>query len=257
MIKLYQGDSRKLINQCIEDNTLDAVITSPPYNIGVDYDVYDDTLADTAYLQMLHDVFGQLKPKLKKDGILYINLGYKISHSILPLKAALTIAQHYTLLNTLCWVKSISLPHKSFGHFKPVNSKRYIHSGFEYIFMFAKSDQVTLDRHAIGVPFEDKTNISRWDSNKNDLRCRGNVWYIPYETVQTTKEHPATFPLDLPVWCIKLSALGPNSLILDPFAGLGTTLQAAEQENINAIGFELSPSYAAKSKYHTQLEDKT
>ena len=103
-----------------------------------------------------------------------------------------------------------------------------------------------LDRLAIGVPFKDKSNIAR-RGHAQDARCRGNTWFIPYRTVQTKAEkynHPGTFPLDLPRWCIRLHGL-PNALVFDPFAGTGTTLVAAALEGGIGMGVELDPAYVA------------
>jgi site-specific DNA-methyltransferase (adenine-specific) len=103
---------------------------------------------------------------------------------------------------------------------------------------------VKLDRLAIGVPFKDKSNIARRGHPK-DLRCRGNTWFIPYDTVQSKAEkfhHPSTFPLALPRWCIRLHGR-ENAVVLDPFMGTGTTVVAAELENTRGIGIDCDPSY--------------
>jgi site-specific DNA-methyltransferase (adenine-specific) len=105
---------------------------------------------------------------------------------------------------------------------------------------------VRLDRLAIGVPFKDKSNIAR-RGHARDVRCRGNTWFIPYRTVQTKAEkfnHPGTFPVDLPRWCIRLHGK-PGATVLDPFAGAGTTLVAAEREGAVGIGIEIDAAYVA------------
>jgi site-specific DNA-methyltransferase (adenine-specific) len=105
---------------------------------------------------------------------------------------------------------------------------------------------VKLDRLAIGVPFKDKSNIAR-RGHAQDLRCRGNTWFIPYDTVQSRAEkfhHPGTFPVTLPRWCIRLHGQ-PDATVLDPFAGTGTTVVAAALEGARGIGIELDPSYLA------------
>ena len=103
-----------------------------------------------------------------------------------------------------------------------------------------------LDRLAIGVPFKDKSNIAR-RGHARDLRCRGNTWFIPYDTVQSRAEkfhHPGTFPVDLPRWCIRLHGR-PGAVVLDPFMGTGTTLVASVLEGADAIGIEVDPAYVA------------
>ena len=106
-----------------------------------------------------------------------------------------------------------------------------------------------LDRLAVGVPFKDKSNIAR-RGHAQDLRCRGDTWFIPYPTVRSKAQkfsHPGTFPLDLPRWCIRLHGK-PGAVVLDPFMGTGTTLVAAGLEGASGIGIELDPAYVATAR---------
>jgi site-specific DNA-methyltransferase (adenine-specific) len=104
-----------------------------------------------------------------------------------------------------------------------------------------------LNRLAIGVPYVDKNNIQRY--TKKDLRCRGNTWFIPYETTQNKKDrpakkqHPAGFPVGLPSNCIKLHGVREDMLVFDPFVGTGTTLSACQELGVNGIGVDLDLAY--------------
>ena len=112
-------------------------------------------------------------------------------------------------------------------------------------FHFTKFGRVQLDRLAIGVPFKDKTNIAR-RGHKRDKRCAGNVWFIPYKTVQSKAQkfyHPAGFPVALPERCIKLHGK-ESAVVLDPFLGSGSTLVAAIQLGCSGIGIEIDTKYA-------------
>ena len=113
----------------------------------------------------------------------------------------------------------------------------------EYIFHFTKNKEVELDKLAIGVPYADKGNITRWKSVKGDVRDRGNVWYIPYETVKEEKEHPAAFPKKLPEMRIKLHGYNKDTAVLDPFLGSGSTLIACEKTGRICYGMEISEAY--------------
>jgi site-specific DNA-methyltransferase (adenine-specific) len=96
------------------------------------------------------------------------------------------------------------------------------------------------------VPFKDKSNIAR-RGHAQDLRCRGNTWFIPYDTVQSKAEryhHPSTFPVALPRWCIRLHGR-PDAVVLDPFMGTGTTMVAAQLEGVSGIGIDIDASYVA------------
>jgi DNA modification methylase len=67
----------------------------------------------------------------------------------------------------------------------------------EFVFHFTPQGQTTPDRRTIGVRYPDASNISRWQQAGNGVRCRGNTWFIRYETIQSREKdrpHPATFP---------------------------------------------------------------
>jgi site-specific DNA-methyltransferase (adenine-specific) len=87
-------------------------------------------------------------------------------------------------------------------------------------------------------------NIKRFKHDK-DLRCQGNTWFIPYETIQSKSEkgdHPATYPAELVERCIKLTGK-KKGIVLDPFMGSGTTAVAALRLGWNYVGYELNPAY--------------
>jgi site-specific DNA-methyltransferase (adenine-specific) len=151
----------------------------------------------------------------------------------------------FVLQNHIIWVKSISIGDDTVGHFKPITSRRYLNQNHEAIFHFTKTGSVEIDRLAIGVPFKDKSNIARW-GHARDKRCGGNVWFIPYKTVQSKAQkhhHPAGFPVELPERCIKLHGR-TNAAVLDPFLGAGSTLVAAQNLGCSGIGLELDSAYA-------------
>lgn len=119
-----------------------------------------------------------------------------------------------------------------------------MHHNHEHIFHLTLTNNVELDRLAIGIPFQDKTNIAR-RNHERDLRCRGNTWFLPYSTVKSKAQkfnHPGTFPVELPLWCIYLHG-GPSSVVLDPFVGTGTTLVAARLAGVRGIGIDIDPAY--------------
>ena len=87
-----------------------------------------------------------------------------------------------------------------------------------------------LDRRAVGVPYQDKSNAARWATGGDGKRCRGNTWFIPYETIQSRdrdRPHPACFPPKVPEQCLRLHGVDPVKTVLDPFLGLGNTPIAA------------------------------
>ena len=159
----------------------------------------------------------------------------------------------FVLQNTFHWVKSITVETRegdsiSAGHFKPINSKRFVNDCHEYVFHLTKNGKVPVDRKAAGVPYVDKSNIDRWGhSEGEDLRCRGNTWFIPYDTIRSRDEqrpHPATFPVALATRCIQLHGKGPETRMLDPFLGIGSSAKAAQESGIQTFtGIELDEGY--------------
>jgi site-specific DNA-methyltransferase (adenine-specific) len=106
----------------------------------------------------------------------------------------------------------------------------------------------------IGVPDADKSNIKRWaHTNGGDKRCRGNNWFVPYQTIRSRDEqrpHPATFPVELAEWCIRL----PGLIVMDPFLGIGNAAVAARRcEIAKFIGFEIDEEYLAEALDSTKL----
>ena len=226
--------------------SVDVVVTSPPYNIGLGYRSYTDNQSDGAYLDWMMRVATEIRRVLRPDGSFFLNISGSPTRPWLPFELIVRLRALFVLQNHITWVKSITVGETSSGHFKPVTSQRFLHQGHEPIFHLTLSGTVKLDRLAIGVPFQDKSNIAR-RGHKADLRCRGNTWFIPYDTVQSKAQkfhHPGTFPIDLPRWCIRLHGR-PNAIVLDPFMGTGTTLVAAQREGARGIGIDLDPAYVA------------
>jgi site-specific DNA-methyltransferase (adenine-specific) len=151
----------------------------------------------------------------------------------------------FFLQNSVMWIKSISINDDTVGHYKPINSHRFLNRSHEHVFHFTKAGNVLLDRLAIGVPFKDKSNIARW-GHAEDRHCAGDAWFIPYKTIKSKSQkfhHPSPFPPELPERCIRLHGK-PKARVLDPFLGIGSTLVAAERMACRGIGIEIDPVYA-------------
>jgi len=238
----------------------DIIVTSPPYNIGKDYGRYDDSRPREEYLAWMARVFVECRRVLRDDGSFFLNVGGKPSDQWVPLDLAMRAREQFHLQNTIVWVKSIAIPRASVGraagldhdlavgHYKPVNSDRYLSSCHELVFHLTKRGLSRLDKRAVGVPYQDKSNVRRWRSGAEDLRDRGNVWFIPYETIQSYRGHPSVFPPELPEMCIRLHGARPGTVVLDPFMGTGSTAVAAVRLGVRYLGFELDPLYVAMAE---------
>jgi site-specific DNA-methyltransferase (adenine-specific) len=282
---LRQQDCIKGMSR-LADESVDLVVTSPPYNLGISYGKYFDRQDRQSYLRWCGEWSSQIRRILKSNGSFFLNIGAAPSNPMLPHEIVMTLRESFVLQNTIHWIKSIAIdadkdrtdtrdPHlnplpgqgeadakrlvrvevgiKTFGHFKPINSPRFLNDCHEYVFHFTKSGRVELNRLALGVPYQDKSNIARWSHTRGkDLRCRGNTWFVPYDTIQSREKerpHPATFPVQLAEWCIKLHGASRVESMLDPFVGIGNSAVAARRCAIRKfIGFEIDDLYLGETK---------
>ncbi|HHY41553.1 MAG TPA: site-specific DNA-methyltransferase [Thermoanaerobacterales bacterium] len=265
-IKLFLGDCFVGMKRYLEKNSVDVIVTSPPYNIGVDYNEYDDKIPRDQYLNWLGEWAKIAKEVLKDDGSIFLNIGSKPSDPWVPFEVALEMRKHFVLQNVIHWIKSIYIEHESYGekvelnvgHYKPINSKRYINDTHEYVFHLTKHGNVELCRLAIGVPYKDQSNIARWSSGKVGLRCRGNSWYVPYKTIQSRlkdRPHPASYPAELAKMCIQLHGIEKTELVMDPFLGIGNTAIACKELDKNFVGFEIDKVYFDEAVRILEEED--
>ena len=243
--RLITGDCLTVLATLPADS-IDVVVTSPPYNIDLRYRAYRDQIEEAAYLDWMVAVCGELRRVLKPQGSFFLNISGSSSRPWLPFELIVRLRALFALQNHITWVKSIAIGDVSTGHYKPVNGPRFLNHAHEHVFHLTRSGDVKLDRLAIGVPFKDKSNIAR-RGHAQDLHCRGNTWFIPYRTVNSRAQkfhHPGTFPVELPLCCIRLHGVAAP-LVLDPFMGTGTTLVAAQRAGGRGIGVEIDPSYVA------------
>jgi site-specific DNA-methyltransferase (adenine-specific) len=250
---------------CLPDGHVDLVVTSPPYNLGIRYSKFSDRQNRQSYLKWCRKWAAEVRRALKPGGSFFLNIGSAPSNPMLPHEIVIELRDLFVLQNAIHWVKSITIEDRegetrSYGHFKPIGSKRFLNDCHEYVFHFTKTGRAEIDRLALGVPYQDKSNIARWSHTRgSDLRCRGNTWFIPYETIQSrSKErpHPATFPVQLVEWCIKLHGVSRVQVMLDPFLGIGNSAIAAQQWGVKKfIGFEIDESYLAEAKRRVQADD--
>jgi site-specific DNA-methyltransferase (adenine-specific) len=242
----------------LKSRSIDLVVTSPPYNLGIAYGKYFDRRKREDYLDWCVRWANELRRLLKRDGSFFLNLGASPSNPLLPHEFVLKLRGLFQLQNTIHWIKAISIEDEhdvvvSRGHFKPISSPRFLNDCHEYIFHFTPAGRTPIDRLALGVPYADKTNVARWSHTRGrDCRCRGNTWFIPYKTISRRdkhRPHPATFPVELAENCIRLHGAKKSLNMLDPFLGIGNSAIAAQQCGVKRfIGFEIDEAYLAEAK---------
>jgi site-specific DNA-methyltransferase (adenine-specific) len=268
-MRLLHGDCLTTLS-VLPESSVDLVVTSPPYNLGIAYKSFKDTAPREEFLEWCRQWSAALKRVMTDDASFFLNVGAAPANPLLPHQLILALTDGpdplFTLQNTFHWIKSITIETRSneqisAGHFKPINSKRYVNDCHEYVFHLTKTGGVELNRRAAGVPYVHKSNIARWGhTGGEDLRCRGNTWFIPYETINSRdkdRPHPATFPVALVEQCIRIHGKGPATRLLDPFLGIGSSAIAAHrQQLVDFIGIELDAHYLDAAKERL-LEETT
>jgi site-specific DNA-methyltransferase (adenine-specific) len=265
-IQLYLGDCLTVLPALVP-HSAGVVVTSPPYNLGIKYRSYQDDLPRKDYLNWTDRWIREALRVLSPQGSLFLNVGAKPTDPWIPLEVAQVARRHFKLQNTIHWVKSIAIDREAagqsagldhdmaVGHYKPINSDRFVNDCHEFIFHFSPGGRTPLDRRAVGVPYQDRSNIKRWAAAGDGLRCRGNTWFIPYETIQSRdrdRPHPASFPPKVPEQCVRLHGVKRAGVVLDPFLGLGSSAIAAVRLGLDFVGIEMDEYYLRQAVERVQ-----
>jgi site-specific DNA-methyltransferase (adenine-specific) len=228
-ILLHQGDCRTVLAG-MEPETVDLIVTSPPYNVGIAYDEYDDTVSHDAYLAFTREWLTACLRVAKPDGRLCLNIpldtaehgpvGATITH------LALEVGWRYK--TTIIWNEQNISRGTAWGSWLSAAAPHVI-APVEFILVLYKAQW---KKQRQGVSDITADEFKAWAG------ARG-VWSF---NGAAANGHPAPFPLELPRRCVKLFSF-VDDLVLDPFAGSGTTLLAARQTGRRAVGIELSERY--------------
>lgn len=225
-IQVYNEDCLN-IKKYIEKETVDLVITSPPYNIGdckSQYTNFGDKLPNDVYIRWIGKVFGNILPYLKAGGRVCINLNQ--TFLVMPIVELLKKIG-YTHRATIIWNKKNIPKRTAWGSWKSPSDPNIL-PPFEYIIVFHKE----IPKH-VG----DKRDI---DITKEEfITYTNSLWEFP-AIRQTYKHCKAAFPNELPYRLMKLYSYR-SDLILDPFMGTGTTLEVAKELDRRSVGFEIVP----------------
>ena len=228
----------------IENDFLDLVITSPPYNVDLGnnkyhknpYDLYNDNKEHQTYILWLKEIFNQLYKKLRKGGRVVINIGDGKNGSVPTSSDIIQFMKElmYIPITHIMWDKSQVGNRTSWGSFKSPSCPSFP-TPFEHILVFAKEDKK--------LQYKGETDLSKEEFIEWSLA----IWKFAPETKQKKIGHNAMFPEELPKRCLKMfSWVGAN--VCDPFNGAGTTALACLKNNRNYIGFDISEEYIKITK---------
>ena len=237
--KLYHGKSENVIPE-LDDDSIDLVVTSPPYNVDLGnnkfndspYDLYNDNKDHKDYIAWLKDLFEKLYPKLKSGGRVCVNIGDGKNGAIPTHSDIIQFMTHdlnYILMANIIWEKSQIGNRFSWGSYMSPSSPSFP-KPFEYVMIFAKETKK--------LQTEGKTDLIPEEFKKWAF----SVWNITPETQMKKIGHPAMFPVDLPYRLIKMLSW-TDATVLDIFNGAGTTGVACEMLGRKYIGIEMSKKY--------------
>jgi site-specific DNA-methyltransferase (adenine-specific) len=218
----------------VQDNSVQLIVTSPPYNVGKGYVAYDDKKELQVYLDYLKDVWVECQKKLCNGGRIAVNVADTWRSPYIPLHCYISkqlVDLGFLMRGIIYWDKGASVGvSTAWGSWRSASNPTLRDVG-EYILVFSKGD----------YKMERESKISTITANQFTTYTK-SLW--TFNTVQAPKDsnHPAPFPDELPKRLILLyTYLGDT--VLDPFLGSGTTCKVAKALGRKSIGYEIDTSY--------------
>ncbi len=246
---LYQGDCLQLL-QDIPDNNIRLVVTSPPYNLGKEYE--KKTHLD-AYLQFQEKVIKECVRVLAEDGSICWQVGNFVENGeIMPLDILLYpifTSAGLKMRNRVIW---------HFGH--GLHCSKRFSGRYETLMWFTKSDDYVFNLDPVRVPQKYPNKKYFKGPNVGKLSCNplgknpGDVWIIPNVKCNHPEktEHPCQFPVEI-IERLVLSMTNVGDWVLDPFMGVATTAVAAVLHKRKVVGAELLRKYIDKGRERVRL----
>lgn len=229
---IYNSDARNMKE--IEDNSVQLIITSPPYNVNKPYDNHEDMMPFKDYIRLLNDVWKECFRVLCDGGRICINVANLWRKPYLPLHSFIIQQMFrigFMMRGEVIWNKESSVGVSTAWGSWQSPSNPTLRDTHEYILVFSK-DSFKLPNH---------TNSKSDLTGEEFMEFTKSIWRFSAELPKRVG-HPAPFPEELPYRCIKLYSF-PESVVLDPFAGSGTTCVVAKKLNRRFIGYDISKEY--------------
>ena len=230
--KIHCADSLDIIKK-IPDNCIDIVLTSPPYNFGINYENTNDVNIWEDYFNKLFNIFKECIRVLKDSGRIIINVQPMFSDYI----PTHHLISNFFLKEGLIWKGEIiweknnyNCKYCTWGSWKSPSSP-YLKYSWEFVEIFCKNSlKKEGNKNNIDI---DSEEFKKWVYGK---------WSIVPERNMKKYKHDAMFPEELVKRLLKLFSY-KNDIVLDPFNGAGTTTKVARQLNRKFIGIDISEEY--------------
>ena len=232
VIDLRNGDCIHEMKS-MPENSVDCIITSPPYNFDMNYGQYDDDISWGKYFAWLKDVFCECFRVLKDDGRLIVNIqplfsDYIPTHHIISQKI---MEIGFKWKAEILWEKNnYNCKYCSWGSWKSPSSP-YLKYTWEFVEVYVKKEYKHHGK---------KENIDITDDEFKKFVIA--KWSIAPERKMKKFDHPAMFPEELPFRCLRLFTY-KGDVVLDPFMGAGTTGVVCKKIGRNFIGIEIDKKH--------------
>jgi len=232
---IYNEDCLSTMTNNLEENTIDLVITSPPYNMTKRkggyadkeprYDNYQDWKTEEEYLDWTVNVFNLYDKVVRENRVVLYNFSYSIENPSLPYKVVASILENtnWMVADTILWKKPSTIPHPA--SYNRLNRK------FEFIWVFCRKDELKTFKMFKEVVKESKKGQKYYEVIDNYIEARNNDG--------STDLNKATFSSELVDKLIHMYGTG-GDVIYDSFMGTGTTGLSAKRNGCFYVGSEIS-----------------
>lgn len=240
--RAYLGDALDM-KEVVPRGGADLVVTSPPYNIGKEYESVKDS---DVYLEFMQSWMSASETRLADDGSFWLNIGFRKEGD-----GKQYIPWEYELYPVIRDDMNISLVQQVIWHYKAgVNCRhRFSPRKETWLYCVADLDSYTFNLDAVRVPAKYPNQTKNGELKVNPKgKNPGDVWDIPKVTSGTGRaspertEHPAQYPEEVIKRIIKVSS-DPGDVVFDPFLGSGTTMKVARDLGRSCIGIEIDEEY--------------
>jgi site-specific DNA-methyltransferase (adenine-specific) len=244
VIRIYNDDILKI--GCINERTVDLIVTSPPYNVGIKYNSHNDETSYKDYLYFTRKWLAKCYRLAKNDGRFCLNIPLDKNKGGQQSVCAdiTTIAKHvgWKYHSTIIWNEQNISRRTAWGSWLSASAPYVIAPVEVIVVLYKKRWKKTSGSR--------KSDITK----KEFVELTNGVWTFMGES-KTRVGHPAPFPVELPRRCIKLFSFVGDT-VLDPFLGSGSTLLACVQTNRKGIGIEIDRNYCELAKQRLINEGK-